>query len=108
MLDRGRESLGLEASPLQEAFGRGAASQESLGGTPIPLREQGFFSPVWQSSLMLSNLGQEEDLRRAMDGGAAGYLVKGNVSLQSLVRQVKETLAGGGSGEAPAPGHPAV
>ena len=23
--------------------------KESLGGTPIPLREQGFFSPVWQS-----------------------------------------------------------
>ena len=58
--------------------------------------------------IMLSNLGQEEDLRRAMDGGAAGYLVKANVSLQSLVRQVKETLARGGSGEAPAPGHPAV
>ena len=30
------------------------------------------------------------------------------VSLQSLVRQVKETLVRGGSGEAPAPGHPAV
>ena len=108
MLDRGRESLGSEASPLQEAFGRGAASQESLGGTPIPLGEQGFFSPVWQSRLMLSNLGQEEDLRRAMDGGRRDTRVKANVSLQSLVRQVKETVARGGSGEAPAPGHPAV
>ncbi len=57
--------------------------------------------------IMLSNLGQEEDIGRAMDAGAAGYLVKANLSLQALVRHVSDALASrGGQGERPA--HPAV
>jgi len=48
--------------------------------------------------LMLSNLGQEQDVKRAMDGGAIGYLVKANLSLQALVKRLQEALAGGGAG----------
>lgn len=57
--------------------------------------------------IMLSNLGQAEDVRRAMEAGAAGYLVKANLSLQALVSHVREVLAGREGREAP-PAHPAV
>jgi DNA-3-methyladenine glycosylase II len=56
-----------------------------------------------------------KDIARHALTGVAGDLIspacparRSQGALQSLVRQVKETLAGGGSGEAPAPGHPAV
>jgi len=38
--------------------------------------------------VILSNLGQERDVQRAMEGGALAYLVKANLSLQELVRRV--------------------
>lgn len=47
--------------------------------------------------IILSNLGQEQDVARAMDGGAVAYFVKANVSLQELVRRVEETLVAVGS-----------
>lgn len=43
--------------------------------------------------VVLSNLGQERDIERALAGGAAAYFVKANLSLQGLVRQVEEVLA---------------
>jgi DNA-binding response OmpR family regulator len=38
--------------------------------------------------VILSNLGQDRDVQRAMQGGATAYLVKANLSLQELVRRV--------------------
>ena len=38
--------------------------------------------------VILSNLGQDRDVQRAMEGGALAYLVKANLSLQELVRRV--------------------
>ena len=46
--------------------------------------------------LILSNLGQDSDVKRAMEAGAAGYFVKANLSLQALVKQVGEMLGGTG------------
>jgi DNA-binding response OmpR family regulator len=44
--------------------------------------------------LILSNLGQDSDVKQAMDAGAAGYFVKANLSLQDLVKRVGELLGG--------------
>ena len=44
--------------------------------------------------IILSNLGQESDVRQAMEAGAAGYFVKANLSLQDLVKRVGEVLGG--------------
>lgn len=38
--------------------------------------------------IVLSNLGQDSDVRRAMEGGALDYLVKASLSLQALVARV--------------------
>jgi DNA-binding response OmpR family regulator len=46
--------------------------------------------------IILSNLGQDSDVKQAMEAGAAGYFVKANLSLQDLVKQVGEMLAGTG------------
>jgi DNA-binding response OmpR family regulator len=46
--------------------------------------------------IILSNLGQESDVKQAMDAGAVGYFVKANLSLQDLVKKVGETLGGPG------------
>lgn len=43
--------------------------------------------------LILSNLGQDSDVKQAMEAGAAGYFVKVNLSLQDLVKRVGELLA---------------
>lgn len=43
--------------------------------------------------IILSNLGQESDVQQAMDGGAAAYFIKANLSLQELVKRVDETLS---------------
>ena len=43
--------------------------------------------------IMLSNLGQESDVQRALDRGARGYFVKANLSLEDLVKRVEEALA---------------
>lgn len=42
--------------------------------------------------IVLSNLGQEGDVKRAMESGAVAYFVKANLSLQELVRQIDEVL----------------
>lgn len=46
--------------------------------------------------IILSNLGQDSDVKQAMEAGAVGYFVKANLSLQDLVKQVGEMLAGTG------------
>src|SRR5207253_7884933 len=38
------------------------------------------------------NLGQERDVQRAMEGGAVAYRIKANLSLDDLVKQVKQVL----------------
>jgi CheY-like chemotaxis protein len=43
--------------------------------------------------IMLSNLEQEADIRRSMDGGALSYLVKSNVGLDELADRVAEALS---------------
>lgn len=42
--------------------------------------------------IMLSNLQEESDIRKAADGGALGYLVKSNVQLDTLTAKVAEVL----------------
>lgn len=42
--------------------------------------------------LVLSNLGQEEDIKRAEGLGATDYLVKANFSIQDIVAKIKEVL----------------
>lgn len=44
--------------------------------------------------IVLSNLGQDRDVRQAIEAGAAAYLIKANLSLQDLVRRVEEALKG--------------
>lgn len=44
--------------------------------------------------IILSNLGQDSDVKQAMEAGAAGYFVKANLSLQDLVKRVGEVLGG--------------
>ena len=44
--------------------------------------------------IMLSNLQDESDVRKAADGGALDYLVKSNVPLDVLAAKVAEALAG--------------
>lgn len=43
--------------------------------------------------IILSNLGQESDIRRGLSLGAEDYLVKTEVSLSQVVDKVKEQLA---------------
>ncbi len=42
--------------------------------------------------IVLSNLGQDSDVRQALDLGAVAYLVKSNLSLQDLVKKVRAVL----------------
>jgi CheY-like chemotaxis protein len=44
--------------------------------------------------IMLSNLEQEADIKRSIDGGALSYLVKSNVQLDELADKVAEALSG--------------
>ncbi len=44
--------------------------------------------------IMLTNLEQPADVKRATDGGACGYLVKSNLNLDELALKVAEALAG--------------
>jgi CheY-like chemotaxis protein len=48
--------------------------------------------------IMLSNLEQESDIRRFIEGGARGYLVKSNVQLDELADRVAEALDEKGRG----------
>lgn len=45
--------------------------------------------------VVLSNLGQDSDVQQALQGGAAAYFIKANLSLQDLVTQVQRVLTGG-------------
>jgi CheY-like chemotaxis protein len=47
--------------------------------------------------IVLSNLGQDDDLKQAMELGAVAYFIKANLSLQDLVQRVAQTLATGGA-----------
>ena len=43
--------------------------------------------------LVLSNLGQVDEIKRAMNDGADKYLIKANMTPEQLVKEVKEALA---------------
>jgi DNA-binding response OmpR family regulator len=43
--------------------------------------------------IVLSNLGQEEDIKRATELGAVDFLVKSNLSIMEVVQKVKEAYA---------------
>jgi DNA-binding response OmpR family regulator len=43
--------------------------------------------------LILSNLGQDSDIQKAKELGAADFLVKSNNSMQEVIAKVRETLA---------------
>ncbi len=43
--------------------------------------------------IMLTNLEQPSDIRRAVDGGAHSYLVKSNMNLDDLAAKIKDALA---------------
>jgi CheY-like chemotaxis protein len=45
--------------------------------------------------IVLSNLGQENDVHQALECGAVAYFIKSNLSLQALVSHVQENLKGG-------------
>jgi DNA-binding response OmpR family regulator len=44
--------------------------------------------------IVLSNLGQDEDIQRAHSLGAIAYLVKSSISIFEVVQKVKEAYAG--------------
>lgn len=50
-------------------------------------------NPVWAKIpvLVASNLGQKEDLEKAKKLGAAGYVVKSDMSIDDLVKRVIQT-----------------
>lgn len=52
------------------------------------LKAKGGKTPV----IVLSNLGQEEDKKRAMDLGAKGYYVKANTPIAEILKVVKATI----------------
>lgn len=43
--------------------------------------------------IIFSNLGQDSDIKKGLDLGAANYLVKTEVSLSGVVEEVKEQIA---------------
>lgn len=43
--------------------------------------------------IVLSNLSQEEDMRRTKELGAAEYLIKMNISIQEVIDKIKSNLA---------------
>ena len=47
--------------------------------------------------VVTSNLGQETDVKQAMNLGAAAYFIKSNLSLQELVAVVRDTLKKSGA-----------
>lgn len=42
--------------------------------------------------IVLSNLSQEEDVKRVMDMGASEYLIKSNTSIQTVVDKIRKSL----------------
>ena len=45
--------------------------------------------------IILSSLGQDRDVQRAMDAGAVAYVIKTDLSLHALVQRVNEVLGMG-------------
>ena len=43
--------------------------------------------------IILSNLGQEEDIQRGLSLGAAGYIIKASATPSEVVAKVEETIA---------------
>lgn len=54
------------------------------------IKEQEKFKDI--PVIIASNLGQEEDIKKGMDLGAAGYVVKSDVSLDDIVALIKKHL----------------
>jgi DNA-binding response OmpR family regulator len=54
----------------------------------LKLRESTASIPV----MVMSNLGQEEDKKQAMDGGAIAYFIKSNISTNELAMRVDQAL----------------
>ena len=52
------------------------------------LKEEKIEIPV----IILSNLGQEEDLEKAKELGAVDYFIKSNIQLSDIVETIKETF----------------
>ena len=44
--------------------------------------------------IIASNLGQQEDIDRGMELGAKGYIIKSDMSMEGLVKQIGEIIAG--------------
>lgn len=53
------------------------------------LKAKGIKAPI----VVLSNLGQDEDHKKALELGAAAYLVKSNAPLSEIVALIKKLLA---------------
>ena len=53
------------------------------------LRERGSTTPV----IISSNLSQETDIEKAKALGAAGFVVKSNVTIKDIAKKIEETLA---------------
>jgi DNA-binding response OmpR family regulator len=51
------------------------------------LKEEAITSAI--PVIILSNLGQDSDVKKAMEAGAVDYLVKANLALDTLVARVK-------------------
>ncbi len=45
--------------------------------------------------IILSNLGQDDDIKKALDAGAKDYIVKSNISQQGMIGKIKACLSGG-------------
>lgn len=58
------------------------------------LKEDPQTSPI--PVIVLSNLGQESDVKGAVEAGALAYLIKANLALEDLVKRVEEALTAGG------------
>ncbi|MBI3671632.1 response regulator [Candidatus Azambacteria bacterium] len=46
------------------------------------------------SVIMLSNLSQDEDMKKAKDFGSKGYLVKSDMSIEDIVSEAKKIIDG--------------
>ncbi len=44
--------------------------------------------------LIMSNLGQEDHIKKGLELGALGYIVKSQITPSKVVEKIKETLAG--------------
>lgn len=44
--------------------------------------------------IILSNLGQDDDIKKALDAGAKGYIVKSNISQQGMIEKINACLDG--------------